>query len=40
MSRLGRRNKTRWIKLMKKRGFEYFKGKLYKLFGWSVEVIA
>ncbi len=38
MSRLGRRNKTRWIKLMKRRGYKWFGGKLWQQFKWTLQV--
>lgn len=39
MSRLGRRNRTRWIKRMKRRGLKWFGGKLYQHFKWTATIV-
>ena len=38
MTVLGRRNKTRWIKLMKRRGLTYRRGKLWYQWRWSLKL--
>jgi hypothetical protein len=39
MTRLARRNKTRQIKLWKKRGFAYFRGAFWRRYGWKFHVV-
>ena len=36
MTRLARRNKTRWIKLKKKQGFAWKHGRLWSKYRWSL----
>ncbi len=38
MTREMRRNKTKWIKLWKKRGYRYFRGYLWRTFRWTMTI--
>ncbi len=39
MSRQGRRNKTRWVKLWKRRGYVYRGGRLWRKHVWNMRVL-
>lgn len=38
MTRQARRSKTKWIKLMKKRGFAWRSGRLWRKYRWVAKV--